>query len=193
MAALVGPGVEPDAGLRLPPRGEQRVDWVEVVQERVSAPHEHVYTVAAQTDTAGLLYLTVKVVRSADGSLALDGYPALVGAPASSPAQVPARLREVGDRALISVVARALRNYLAASPEELAADLTRGARVSLPAIALTLGSVQHLDWSPDRRSVLAIVQAADGRGVQYTLGYELDVAIAEGRWEISAVQTDPAT
>ena len=63
--------------------------------------------------------------------------------------------------------------------------------MSLSGLALSLESVQHLDWSPDGRSVLAIVQALDARGVQYTLDYELDVAREEGRWEVSAVQMDP--
>jgi hypothetical protein len=39
--------------------------------------------------------------------------------------------------------------------------------------------------------VIATVQAQDGRGVRYTLAYELDVRTSQGRWEISAVQTDP--
>lgn len=191
LAALVGSTVEPDAGLRLPQTGEQHVNWAEVVQERESAPGQRVYTVAAQTDTSGLLYLTVKVGRASDGSLALAGYPAFVGAPSSGPAQIAVTPREVGDRALATVVERALHNYLAASAGELAADLTRDARVSLPGVGLSLLSVQRIDWLPDGRSVLAVVQAQDGRGAQYTLGYELDVALAQGRWEISAIQVDP--
>jgi hypothetical protein len=193
LAALVGSGMEPDAGLRLPPTGEQHVDWAEVVQERESAPGQRVYTVAAQTDTAGLLYLTVSVGRTSDGSLALAGYPAFVGAPSSSPAQVAARPHEVGDPGLATVVERALRNYLAASAGELAADLTSSARISLPGVGLSLLSMQRVDWLPDGRSVVAIVQAQDGRGAQYTLGYELDVALAQGRWEVSAIQMDPDT
>ncbi len=191
LASFVGPGMEPDAGLQLPASGEQRVEWVEVVQAREPEPGEHDYTIAAQTDTAGLLYLTVSVVRLGKGSLALAGYPAFVGAPGSGPAQAPAHLREVGDPGLATVVERALRNYLNASAGELAADLTSGARISLPGLALSLGSVQHLDWSPGGSSVLAVVQAQDGRGAQYTLGYELDVAREQGRWEVSAVQMDP--
>jgi hypothetical protein len=89
------------------------------------------------------------------------------------------------------VIARTLRNYLAGSPDELAADLTPGARVSLPAQQLELESVERTTWSPDGRSVLAIVRASDRRGVQYTLGYELDVSLTQGRWEVSAVQMDP--
>jgi hypothetical protein len=183
--------MEPDAGLELPTSGQQTVEWVEVVQERTPLAGEHVYTLAAQTDPAGLLYLTVSVTHTAGGALALAGYPAFVGAPAAGPAQAGQHLREVTDPALATVVQRALRNYLAGSSSELAADLTNGARVSLPGLPLNLESVQRLDWTLDGSSVLAVVQAQDERGVQYTLAYELDVAREQGRWEVSAVQTDP--
>jgi hypothetical protein len=191
LAPFVGGGMEPDAGLQLPPSGEQRVEWEEVVQEREPAEGEHVYTLAAQTDTAGLLYLTVSVLRQQDGSLSLAGYPAFVGPPASAPSEPSPHLREVEDPSLATVVERSLRNYLGASPGELASDLTSGARVSLPGSPLSLESVQHLDWSTGRSSVVAVVQAQDGRGAQYTLAYELDVVDDEGRWEVSAVQMDP--
>jgi hypothetical protein len=191
LAAFAGGGIEPDAGLQLPASGQQRVQWAEVVQEREPAHGEHVYTIAAQTDTGGLLYLSVTVARTADGSVALADYPAFVGAPAASPAEVQAHLREATDPALKTVVVRALRNYLATSAGELAADLTGGARVSLPASALGLESLQRLDWSSPGGSVLAVVRAQDARGVQYTLAYELDVARQQGRWEVSAVQMDP--
>ncbi len=191
LASFVGPGIDADAGLRLPAQGEQRVESAEVVQARQLAPGEHVYTVAAQTDSAGLLYLTVGVVRKADGVLALIGYPAFVGPPASGPARAPARTREVADSALTAVVARALRNYLAVSAEELEADLASSARVSLPSLTLTLTSVERLSWSSDGSSVLAAIEARDGRGVSYALDYEIDVAPVGGRWEITAIQMDP--
>jgi hypothetical protein len=191
LGAFVGSGIEPAAGLQLPPAGRQAVEWAEIVQVREPATSEHVYTVAAQTDSAGLLYLSVGVLRTRQGSLALAGYPAFVGAPAAGPAPSSGRLRAVADAALASVVERALRNYLAASGAELAADLTPDARVSLPAWPLTLDSLQRLDWSSDGRSVLAGVQAQDARGVQYTLAYEIDVAREQGRWEVSAVQMNP--
>jgi len=191
LASFIGPGMEPDAGLQPPSSGEQQVQWTEVVQEREPVAGDHVYTVAAQTDNAGLLYLTVSVMRTAGGSLALDGYPAFVGGPATGPAQTQGRLREVAEPALATVVGRALRNYLSASGSELAADLTNDARVSLPAAALSLESVQHLDWALGGGAVLAVVQAQDAHGARYTLAYELDVARVQGRWEVSAIQMNP--
>jgi hypothetical protein len=188
---FLGPDMEPGAGLQLPATGEQRVEWAEVTQVREPVRGEHVYTVAAQTDTAGLLYLTVPVMRTSEGGVALAGYPAFVGAPSSTPAQLAGSLREVTEPALATVVQRALRNYLAASASELAADLAADARVSLPDWPLTVESMQRLDWAPRGSSVLATVQAEDARGVRYTLAYELDVLRAQGRWEVAAVQTDP--
>jgi Conjugative transposon protein TcpC len=190
LAPMIGAALAQGAGLVLPPNGAQRVLWAEVVQARTERTGTHVYTVAAQTDTAGLLYLTVEVERETDGSLAIAGYPAFVGAPQSGPAQSPAQAPEVNDRALAAVIERGLRNYLAAAPEELAADLSSHAPIAVPELGLTLESVQRLSWSSDARSVLAVVQAHDPRGLRYTLGYELDVADVEGRWEISAIQMD---
>lgn len=199
LAPFVGAGMEPGAGLQLPATdresaGEEQVQWTEVVQERAGAVGEHVYTVAAQTDTAGVVYLTVSVARAHDGALELAGYPAFVGAPASGPASAAEKLREVSEPALQTVVERALRNYLADSGAELAADLTSAARVSMPAQALSLEAVQRLDWSPEGGSaVSAVVQVQDRRGTRYTLAYELDVAQVAGRWEVAAIQMDPNT
>ena len=188
---MAGSAMALDAGLTLPANGAQHVEWAEVVQQREQQPGAHVYTVAAQTDAAGLVYLAVGVTRVAAGSLVLSGYPAFVGAPAHGVSQLPAHAPSVSDASLAAVVRRALRNYLAASPEELAADLSEGARVAVPGIALTLETVQSLVWSEDRRSVLAVAQARDVRGARYTLGYELDVVDVNGRWEVSAVEMDP--
>ena len=183
--------MEPDAGLELPPSGAQKVEWAEVAQARDGGTGEHVYTVAAETDRAGLLYLTVPVRRLTSGALSLSGYPALVGPPESAPAHLDRHLGEVSDPTLVAVVQRALRNYLAVAPGELAADLTDSARVSLPSIRLTLESVQRPQLVAGGGSVLAVVQARDRRGVQYSLAYELDVVRAQGRWEVSAIQTNP--
>jgi hypothetical protein len=192
LASYAGAGVEPGAGLQPPAGSEQRVQWAEVVQEREPQPGEHVYTVATQTDLAGLLYLTVSVVRTASGALALGGYPAFVGAPATGSAAAPSTsAHEVGEAGLRTVVERALRNYLAGSESDLAADLSARARVSMPGVGLVLDSVESLSWAPGAGAVLAVVQAGDRRGAQYTLAYELDVTRAQGRWEISAIQTNP--
>jgi Conjugative transposon protein TcpC len=191
LAPYLNSSMAAEAGLQPPENGEQRVEWTQVVQARVAASGEHVYTIAAQTDSDGLLYLTVNVARDAHGSLALGGYPAFVGAPASTVASSSRDLHEVENSALTTVVMRALRNYLARTESELAADLATGAHVSLPGEALELQSLDSLDWSPDGHSVLVVVRARDERGARYTLGYELDVVAVAGRWEVSAIQMNP--
>jgi hypothetical protein len=191
LAPFVGAELDPDAGMVLPATGAETVEWAEAVQVREPSPGVNVYTVAAQTDPAGLRYLTVGVRRATDGALTLAGYPAFVGAPASAPFQTAGRLRPVTDSGLTTVVSRALSNYLAGSAGELAADLVPGAQVSAPAGPMQLLSVVHQSWTPGGGSVVAEVEASDGSGAHYLLAYELDVAREQGRWEISAIQTDP--
>jgi hypothetical protein len=135
--------------------------------------------------------MTVGVARGGSGELEIDGDPAFVGPPAAGPSSSPRLSREVDDPALGVVVARALRNYLTGAASELAADLSPGARVSLPELSLKLDSVQRLEWAGRGSSVVALTQAHDGRGVHYALAYELDVVHEQGRWEVAAVQTDP--
>jgi hypothetical protein len=193
LAPYLSSSMAPEAGAQPPEGSEQKVQWTQVVQDRVVAPHAHAYTVAIQTDTDGLVYLDVSVVRDQGGRLALGGYPAFVGAPASTTASSLQHSHEVEDSALQTVVVRALRNYLARSESELDADLAAGALVALPATTLVLQSLDSLDWASNGRSVLAGVRARDPRGAQYTLTYELDVLSSAGRWEVSAIQTNPRT
>ncbi len=191
LEAFVGSGMEAGAGLDLPPSGEERVLWIDVVGERTIMPGEQTYTLAVQTDSAGLVYLSVAIGHAAQGTLYLEGYPAFVGAPPASSAGAGPRLHEVDEPALQAVVERAIRNYLAASSSELAADLASQARVSLPRQGLSLETVQRLDWSAHGRDSLdVVVQAQDQRGARYTLAYRLDVALVAGRWEVAAIETD---
>lgn len=200
LAQFVTGSAGPDAGLQ-PPEGDgrpraglvQRVLWTQVVQEREPELYTHVYIVAAQTDSQGLLYLAVSVRRRSDGSLCLGGYPAFVGAPASNAATSleAAASREVTAPELKLVVRRALRNYLIGARSDLQADMTPDARVSPPRFALALQSLQQLAWADGHGSVSAVVRARDTGGTQYTLTYELDVVHQQGRWEIAAIEMNP--
>lgn len=192
LQSFLGTGVASAGEIQLPPEGTQTVEWAEVAQAREPQPGEHVYTVAAQTDPSGLLYLTVTVQRLPGGALALTSAPAFVGPPASKVQPPPARQPpEVEDAGLEVVVRRALTNYLSGSAGELAADLVGDARVSLPTVQLALHDVTKLTWAPGGGAVVAVVQASDPRGAAYTLAYEMDVTRTQGRWEVSAVQMDP--
>ena len=195
LAPFLGDGVDPNAGLRPPASGTQTVGWVEVVQARDVTAAEHVYTVAAEASLTGVVYLSVDIARDSSRGLSLARYPAFVGPPASHPAASLSNDHgtDVGDASLSRVVERALRNYLAGSASNLAADLVAGARVALPPNPLVLRQLTQLRWRPDGTGVLATVVAGDQRGVAYTLSYELDVASAGGRWEVAAIQTDPTS
>jgi hypothetical protein len=192
LAPYVGSTLEPEAGFQPPQSGSQRVLWTQVVQARTSSvPAGGArYTVAAQTDASGLLYLSVAVRRAPGGELALSGYPAFVGPAPTAPAPAAAQLSEVQDASLATVAKRALRNYLAGFGSELAADLAPGAHVPLPAAPLSLESLDSLQWEPDGRSVLALLHAGDRAGGTYTLAYRLAVASPSGRWQISAIEVD---
>jgi hypothetical protein len=194
LSQFAGANIEAGFGMQPPAGGEEQVQWTEVVQERKAASGALVYTVAAQTDTAGLVYLAVAVRRTTDGALGVAGYPAFVGPPASGPASLAGGLREVVEPALRTVVERALRNYLAGSGSELEADLSEQARVSLPSLPLALEAMSRLDWSGEGGDgVVATVQAREGQGARYTLAYDLDVVQVAGRWEVAAIEMDPDT
>jgi conjugative transposon protein TcpC len=191
LEGFFGPGFEPGAGVELPSTGAQAVAWVEVAQSAEPERGLHVYTVAAQLDPGAVVYLAVRVTRTPAGSLALAGYPAIVGPPASAGAIAARPRREVEDSSLVLVLQRALRNYLAGSAAELAADLALGAHISTPSLHLSLESMQRPYWARPG-VVLAIVQARDGRGLQLTLAYEVAVSHRQGRWEIATVQAGSA-
>lgn len=193
LAPYLGSTMEPEAGFQPPPSGSQHVLWTQVVQAQTAGGPENSdarYTVAVQTDASGLLYLSVAVSREPGGELALSGYPAFVGPPPTAPAPAAAQLGEVQDASLSTVVGRALRNYLAGSVSELAADLAPGAHVSPPVAPLSLESLDGLDWEPDGHAVLALVHAHDRAGGTYSLAYRLAVASSAGRWQISAIEVD---
>jgi hypothetical protein len=193
LAPLVGAAMDADAGLQVPATGAQSVQWTDIAQERDGPQGDRVYTVAAQTDHSGLIYLAVDVARATNGRLRLLGYPALIGPPlvSAAPADPDQSRRDVSDVELVTVVKRALRNYLAGSANNLNADLTPSARISSPVQPLQMRDLALLKWAPRGRSLLATVHAGGADGAEYTLRYELDVARLAARWEIAAIQMDP--
>lgn len=187
LAPYVGQQLEAEAGFQPPPSGSQRVLWTQVTRARNGA-REGRFTVVAQTDASGVVYLSVGVMRLAGGALALSGYPAFVGPSPIAPAAAPPALGEVKDGALGTVAARALRNYLAGQGSELAADLAPAARVLPPALPLRLESLDALEWLRAGSSLYALVHAGDRAGGRYALAYRLGVVDTDGRWEIDAIE-----
>jgi hypothetical protein len=160
--------------------GSQSVRWAEVASDQRALAGGRVITVAAGVSGRRLpLYLAVSVRHDRGRALRLVGYPAFVGAPSVERAALPQR-EPVSDPALVAVVARVVRNYLAGAARNLAADLTPDAAVTLPTLALRVLSVDRVEWTAGPGSAaLATVTAADGRGSTYTLAYELGIAERE--------------
>lgn len=165
-----------------PVAGSQRVIWVEVASDQRALAGGRVITVAAQVSSQRLpLYLAVTVRHDAGQPLELVGYPSLVGAPAVNPRVTPAPRSAVTEPALLQVIDRVLRNYLAGAATNLKADLTPNAAVTLPTLRLRVQSVDQVTWVGGAGSgaVLATVIATDPRGNAYTLTYELGIAYRE--------------
>jgi conjugative transposon protein TcpC len=194
LMSFVNSATDPDLGFGAPAEGSQNVLWADVVQARDVGPGEHDYTVALDTGAAALIYLSVDVVRSPEGDLRLGRYPAIVGPPAVAPASGldDGGIGAVADASLNAVIDRGLRNYLAGSRANLAADLAPGTVVSIPSVALTVDQIEAPRVERDG-DVLATLVAHDAGGASFTLTYELDVVRTAGRWLIAAIQTDPRT
>jgi hypothetical protein len=181
LAPFLSDAVSAEAGF-FPGGGSQAVIWAEVASDQPALTGGRAITVAVALNTQALpVYLTVTVAHERGGPLSLVGYPAFVGAPATS-RDAPSFTRSaVEDQQLSAVVARALRNYLAGSARNLEADLAPDAAVTLPTLPLRVRSVGRIEWlgRSGARAVLATVEASDARGGTYTLAYELGIEVRE--------------
>lgn len=182
-------GLDPTAGLQPGTGSAQQVRWTAVLGERRRA-RTQLITVAAQVDE-DLVYVSVPVGRDARGYLGLAAYPAFVGPPATRNRVKPPDEESVADGALVGVISRALRNYLAANRSNLLADLTPDALVSVPSVPLRMTDEQlQLTWVTPSRRVAAQVQVSDAHESTWTLRYELDVERRD-RWYVRSIQVDP--
>jgi hypothetical protein len=156
--------------------------WTEVASDQRALAGGRVITVAAQVSSQRLpVYLAVPVRHDPGRSLELVGYPSLVGAPAVDTTAAPPARSAVTEPAVLEVIDRVLRNYLAGTAPNLKADLTADAAVTLPTMRLSVQSVDQALWiaGPGSGAVLATVTADDPRGDTYTLSYELGIAYRE--------------
>jgi hypothetical protein len=181
-------GMEADGGL-VPGRGtEQTVHGTQVAEE--SSVGEVTDVVVAAETSNGTRYLSVPVTRSGRGLLTVVSYPALVGPPATDTARPELTLEPVADQQLVTVVSRALGNYLAGHAANLRADLTPEAVVSLPGQELELQEINSVNWLVPRRTVDVEVDARDEQGARMTLTYQAGV-VHHDRWYVASIQFDP--
>lgn len=192
LARFVGDGLDPDAGLSVPTRGQERVSEVRIVQQRRGDAGDEVFSVEARTDRLGVVYLSVGVIRR-HGNLQLDGYPSFVGPPNTAPAATPddGEARPVNDPMVRGTVRRALTNYLADQPDNLRADLAPDANVALPGLGLAVTRLDDIGWAPGGGAVEATVEASGPNSPSFTLRYEVDLTWRGGRPLVQAIQMDP--
>lgn len=188
LAQYLPESLDPEAGVRPGEGSVQDVYWTSVASSR-RVDERVLVTVAAQT-TDGLLYLNVPVQRDRRGFLYVSSYPAFVGPPPTADEPPELSPEDVDDEELVRVVERAIKNYLAGSKGNLAADLTPDAVVTLPPSRLTLVEGASVVWLERGRRVRAEIQAEDSRESAWTLSYELEVRKRD-RWYVRSLQADP--
>lgn len=187
LAHFLSRQVDVDAGMAPAGGSAQYVNWTAVVAERRIGART---TIVVAVETNGdVLHLAVPVERDERGFLGVVMYPALVGAPATSPDLSAPTEQDVDDPELRAVSERAVRNYLGGERRNLAADLADGAVVAMPSRRLTVDSVESITWAPGRR-VAVQVRASDMDGAIWTLRYELAVVRRE-RWYVRALHVNP--
>jgi Conjugative transposon protein TcpC len=186
LAPFIASGGDPDAGAT--PAGGQRVVWAQIAAERDLGAQRD-YTVAITTGTGALRYLVVALTPAPGGGETLAHYPALVAAPVPVPAGPldGAVLPGLPGGALATVIERALRNYLAGSTENLAADLAPGAIIAPAEPGLQIQAVQRLAVQPTGR-VLATLLASDRAGDRLTLDYRVGARLEGGRWLVTSIE-----
>ena len=193
LAAFLPSNFDPDGGFS-PAEGSQSVLWAEVASNQPALAGGRVITVAAQTSSqAQPVYLAITVRHDAGRPLELVDYPSFVGAPSVVREPRTVERGSVEGPAVVEVASRVVRNYLAGQVENLDADLTPAAVVTVPTIALQVESVDQVVWTgqgPDSGAVLVTVTALDGAGGTYRLTYELGVVVRE-RPYVDFVQVIP--
>jgi hypothetical protein len=170
--------------------GGIRVRWSAAVASQARAGGGRLVTVLLD-DGRRDWYLAVPVVVDRAGRRFVPSPPALVGAPSvRADAVAPAEL-EVDDAGLRQVVERVVRHYLAGDRVDLAADLARGAALTMPPTPTRLVDVASTTWAARPNRVAAAVTAAGPSSVRLDLRYELNVVRLGGRWLVRGIQVNP--
>lgn len=181
LATLLPTSLAQGAGV-FPESGKQRVLWADVASDQPALIGGRVITVAAGVSTQpDPVYLAIPVRHPPEGSVSLAGYPSFVGAPSVDTSAGGSSYDEVSDPAVEEVVTRVLRNYLAGSAQNLKADLSDEAYITLPTVELHLEAIEQLVWLGGSGSgaVLATLLARDAHKVTYTLTYEVGLTYSE--------------
>jgi conjugative transposon protein TcpC len=189
--ALYNPQFAGDTGVQ-PSNTPEEVIWSRVVQDEPSTlGRSRIVTVELQLAPGDrTCYLAVPVNRAQNGALAVTTWPSFVGAPAVQRATSPPSIPAVTEPELVTVVTRAITNYLAGDGNDLQADLAPGAQVTYPTQQLQVSGPPVSVQSTGPGGVLLTVRATDAQGASYTLSYEMGVVKAE-RWYVDSIEVIP--
>lgn len=170
----------------------QTIRWTGIAHVARTTRNRLVVTVFADT-SSGPYSLAVPVGRGPHGTRRIVAPPAILGAVPIAPGREDRSAeREVEDLALVAVLRRTLRNYLAADGTDLAADLDSTAVVVTPDVPLSLRSVDPPTWVVTGRRVGVTARVRTRAGVELTLRYELAVVRRAGRWLVQAIHINPS-
>jgi hypothetical protein len=175
-----------------------RVTQATVAREVSLGSSRALFTVAAWTSDGHVSYLTVPVAIDDRGGLVVDDLPAFSAAPrrGTAPAQAPALLSGVEERAIGNLVHRFLSAYLDGADEgAFGYLLAPGARIAPMAPGLRLLVVDELaeeQGTADRRVVVATVRVrvSPARAI-YTQRYHLTI-VRRDRWYVQSVAGGPS-
>lgn len=175
-----------------PSHQRETVINTEVVQDESSALGGRIVTVeviVAPGDRTE--FLAVPVARNSAGAMTVSNFPSFVGPPSTQTNPQAPAAATVEDQELVTVVERALTNYLAGDANDLEADLAPGAQVTYPPNPLqVIGNPGQLTWASPG-TVLITVQAQDQQGATYTLSYEVGVQKIQ-RWYVNSIAVFPS-
>jgi hypothetical protein len=190
--AAFNPQFAEDSGVQ-PANHPVQVTWSRVVQDEPSAlKGSRIVTVELRLSPGErTCYLAVPVNRAQNGALAVTTWPSFVGAPAVQSAPSQPSLPAVTETDLVTVVTRALTNYLARDASDLQADLATGAQITYPPQQLEVSGPPISVQSTGPGGVLITVRANDAQGASYTLTYEVGVVLTE-RWYVTSIEVIPS-
>ncbi|HET6507395.1 MAG TPA: hypothetical protein VFG42_11460 [Baekduia sp.] len=167
-----------------------RVRWSAVVASQARPGGGRTVTVLLD-DGRRSWFLAVPVTVDRAGRRSVPSPPALVGPPAVRSDPVSSAELEVDDAELRQVVQRVVRHYLAGDRVDLAADLARGAVITVPPTPTRLADVDATTWVTRPSRVAVAISASGPEGVRLALRYELRVVRAGGRWLVRGIQVNP--
>ncbi len=187
--------VEEGAGLVIPGDAKDEISSVHLVGSRKEGETGRTkiatVTVAYRLVDDSRGYLNVTVTRDGDGRLAVPEYPSFIAKPSLDRDIEISKKDDVVDPAVVGVIRRFMRNYLAGSRTDLQADVLPGYEIS-PLGHMTLrelGEVKLLRNNGQKKLVSVQTYAVTESGVEHLMVYRV-LIVKKQRWYVNAVNEE---